>query len=104
MKPGSVVIDLAGEAGGNCELSQAGERVVARQRRPSTRRSTSPRRWPSTPRSSTRATSWRCSSCSSAEDGSVSLDFEDEIIAGACVTRGGEIVHEGAKKTVEAAA
>ena len=38
-----------------------------------------------------------------AEDGSVALDFEDEIIAGACVTKGGEIVHEGAKKTVEAA-
>jgi NAD(P) transhydrogenase subunit alpha len=38
------------------------------------------------------------------EDGSVKLDFEDEIIKGACVTRDGEIVHEGAKKTVEGAA
>src|SRR5207253_10654589 len=28
MKPGSVIIDLAGEAGGNCELSVAGEKVV----------------------------------------------------------------------------
>jgi len=32
----------------------------------------------------------------------VELDFEDEIIAGACITRSGEIVHAGAKKTVEA--
>ena len=33
------------------------------------------------------------------EDGrpSMELDFDDEIIAGACVTRDGEIVHEGAK-------
>ena len=38
------------------------------------------------------------------EDGDVDLDFEDEVIAGACVTRDGEIVHEGAKKTVEGAA
>ena len=27
----------------------------------------------------------------------LALDFDDEVIAGACVTRGGEIVHEGAK-------
>jgi NAD(P) transhydrogenase subunit alpha len=33
-----------------------------------------------------------------AEDGTLNLDFDDEIIAGACVTRGGEIVHEGAKQ------
>src|SRR5205085_3660247 len=28
MKPGGVVVDLAGEAGGNCELSEPGETVV----------------------------------------------------------------------------
>ncbi len=28
MKPGSVIIDLAGEAGGNCELTEPGETVV----------------------------------------------------------------------------
>ena len=32
------------------------------------------------------------------EEGALKLDFEDEIIAGACITRDGEIVHEGAKK------
>ena len=31
------------------------------------------------------------------EEGELTLDFEDEIIAGACITRDGEIVHEGAK-------
>ena len=39
-----------------------------------------------------------------AEDGSLSLDFDDEVIAGACITRGGEIVHEGAKAAAAAAA
>ena len=28
MKPGSVIVDLAGETGGNCELSEPGETVV----------------------------------------------------------------------------
>ena len=32
------------------------------------------------------------------EDGQLNLDFEDEVIAGACITRGGEIVNEGAKR------
>ena len=29
MQPGSIIIDLAAERGGNCELTRAGERVVA---------------------------------------------------------------------------
>ena len=32
------------------------------------------------------------------EEGELALDFEDEVIAGACITRDGEIVHEGAKQ------
>lgn len=28
MKPGSVIVDLAAEAGGNCELTKPGEVVV----------------------------------------------------------------------------
>jgi H+-translocating NAD(P) transhydrogenase subunit alpha len=30
--------------------------------------------------------------------GRLKLDFDDEVIAGACVTRDGEIVHEGARE------
>jgi H+-translocating NAD(P) transhydrogenase subunit alpha len=36
------------------------------------------------------------------EGGALSLDFDDEVIAGACVTRGGEIVHAGARQAAEA--
>ena len=60
MKPGSVIVDLAGEAGGNCELSEPGrdgDRARREDRRAAERAA---RRWPSTPRSSTRATSRRC--------------------------------------------
>jgi NAD(P) transhydrogenase subunit alpha len=38
------------------------------------------------------------------EDGTLKLDFDDAVIAGACITRDGEIVHEGAKQAVGAAA
>jgi NAD(P) transhydrogenase subunit alpha len=36
------------------------------------------------------------------EDGALKLDFEDEIIAGACLTKGGEIVNERAKQAAAA--
>ena len=32
------------------------------------------------------------------EDGELAFDFEDEIVAGACITREGEIVNERAKE------
>jgi NAD(P) transhydrogenase subunit alpha len=31
------------------------------------------------------------------KEGELTLDFDDEIIKGACITRDGEIVHEGAR-------
>jgi NAD(P) transhydrogenase subunit alpha len=37
-----------------------------------------------------------------ANEGELQLDFEDEIIKGACITHDGEIVHEGAQKAVAA--
>jgi NAD(P) transhydrogenase subunit alpha len=37
------------------------------------------------------------------DEGALHLDFDDEIVAGACITRDGEIVHEGARKAAEAA-
>ena len=38
------------------------------------------------------------------EEGELSLNFDDEVVAGACITREGEIVHEGAKKAAGATA
>ena len=61
MKPGSVIVDLAAETGGNCELTEAGQTVVKEGVTlvgPSTCR----RRCPTTPRRSTPATCSRCSS------------------------------------------
>jgi NAD(P) transhydrogenase subunit alpha len=96
MKPGSVIVDLAGEAGGNCELSEPGETVIRHGVKV-----TAPLNVPST--MAEHASQLYARNIQSllelmiSEEGVLKLDFEDEIIAGACVTRGGEIVHEGAK-------
>ena len=103
MKPGSVIVDLAGETGGNCELTEPGDTVVKHDVT-----IVSPLNLPATmPEHASQLYARNIQSLLElmlGEDGNVELDFEDEIIAGACVTRDGEIVHEGAKKTVEGAA
>jgi H+-translocating NAD(P) transhydrogenase subunit alpha len=96
MKPGSVIVDLAGEAGGNCELSEPGETVLKHEVK-----ILAPLNVPST--MAEHASQLYARNLESllglmvSEDGELSLDFEDEVISGACITRGGEIVHEGAK-------
>jgi NAD(P) transhydrogenase subunit alpha len=95
MKPGSVVVDLAGEAGGNCECSVPGETVVRHDVKVM-----APLNVPSSMAehaSQLYARNIEALLGLMVRDGELALDFEDEVIAGACVTRAGEIVHEGAK-------
>jgi len=95
MKPGSVVVDLAGEAGGNCELSEPGETVIRHDVK-----IMAPLNVPSTMAehaSQLYARNIEALLGLMVRDGQLELDFDDEVIAGACVTRSGEIVHEGAK-------
>jgi H+-translocating NAD(P) transhydrogenase subunit alpha len=102
MKPGSVIVDLAGEQGGNCELSEPGDLVVRHDVK-----ITAPLNVPST--MAEHASQLYARNIQSllglmvSESGELSLDFEDEVIAGACITRGGEIVHEGAKAAAASA-
>lgn len=100
MKPGSVVVDLAGEAGGNCELSEPGKTVIRHDVK-----IVAPLNVPSTMAehaSQLYARNIEALLGLMVRDGVLALDFEDEVIAGACVTRGGEIVHEGARAAVAA--
>ncbi|HEX4363726.1 MAG TPA: NAD(P)(+) transhydrogenase (Re/Si-specific) subunit alpha, partial [Solirubrobacteraceae bacterium] len=103
MKPGSVIVDLAGETGGNCELTVPGETVVRHDVT-----IVSPLNLPATMAEHSSSLYSRnvqsLLELLTGEDGALKLNFDDEIVAGACITRGGEIVHAGAKKTVEAAA
>jgi H+-translocating NAD(P) transhydrogenase subunit alpha len=102
MKPGSVVVDLAAEAGGNCEVSEAGQTVVRHDVTVA-----APLNLPSTMAEHASQLYGRnvqsLLGLMANEQGELELDFDDEIIAGACVTRGGEIVHEGARRAAEAA-
>jgi NAD(P) transhydrogenase subunit alpha len=101
MKPGSVIVDLAGEQGGNCELSRPGETAVEHDVK-----ILAPLNVPSTLAEHASALYARniqaLLGLMIGEDGRLSLDFDDEVIAGACITRDGEIVHEGAKATASA--
>ncbi len=95
MKPGSVIVDLAGEAGGNCELTEPGETVIRHGVK-----IVAPLNLPSS--MAEHASQLYARNIQSllelmVHEGQLKLDFDDEIIAGACITRGGEIVHEGAK-------
>ena len=103
MAPGSVIVDLAAETGGNCELTKPGETVDRERRQGHRARSTCRARWPATPRSSTPRTSRTCSSLLIDEEGKLNLDFDDEVVAGACLTHDGEIRNERAKEAAEAA-
>ena len=103
MRPGSVIVDLAGEAGGNCALSEPGETVVRHDVK-----ICAPLNVPSS--MAEHASQLYARNIQSllslmiSEDGTLSLDFDDEVIAGACITRGSEIVHEGAKAAAATAA
>jgi NAD(P) transhydrogenase subunit alpha len=96
MKPGSVIVDLAGEAGGNCELSEPGQTVIRHDVK-----ILAPLNVPSTlaeHASQLYARNIQALLGLMIEEGALKLDYEDEVIAGACITRDGEIVHEGARK------
>jgi H+-translocating NAD(P) transhydrogenase subunit alpha len=101
MKPGSVIVDLAAETGGNCELTEPGESVIRHDVK-----ILGPRNVPSTMAehaSQLYARNIRSLLELMIDEGALTLDFDDEVIAGACITRGGEIVHEGAKAAAGAA-
>jgi NAD(P) transhydrogenase subunit alpha len=95
MREGSVVVDLAAETGGNCELTRAGEEVVH-----SGVVIYGPRNVPS--ELSRHASELFSRNVANllllmTKDGTFAPDFEDEVLAGCCVTRGGQIVHPVAR-------
>ncbi|MBV9806688.1 MAG: Re/Si-specific NAD(P)(+) transhydrogenase subunit alpha [Solirubrobacterales bacterium] len=101
MKPGSVIVDLAAETGGNCELTEAGQTVVRHDVK-----ILGPLNVPST--MAEHASQLYARNIQSLlglmiKEGKLELDFEDEVIAGACITREGEIVHEAARAAAGAA-
>ncbi|GAB92500.1 NAD(P) transhydrogenase subunit alpha [Gordonia rhizosphera] len=86
MKAGSVVIDLAGETGGNCELTEPGQTVVKEDVTIS-----SPLNLPATmPEHASELYSKNLLALIELmldDNGVIAPDFDDEVLAAACVTR-----------------
>jgi NAD(P) transhydrogenase subunit alpha len=97
MSPGSVIVDLAGDSGGNCELTKPGETVVE-----DGVKILAPLDLPS--QMATHASQLYAKNVENLlgllvdEEGNLKIDFDDEIIAGACITHEGEIRNERAKE------
>jgi NAD(P) transhydrogenase subunit alpha len=95
MRPGSVIVDLAAETGGNVELTQEGEdvevggvTVIGTRNVPSTM-----------PLHASQLYARNVANLllHLVKDGAINLDFTDDITKGCCITHGGEIVNERAK-------
>ena len=93
MRPGSVIVDMAAEMGGNTELTEAGKeivtdngvRIIGFTNLPATM-----------PGSATQMYAKNIQTLVKhlVVDGKLNLDFSDEITAGATITHDGKVVHE----------
>ena len=101
MRPGSVIVDLAAEQGGNCELTRAGEvvehqgvKIVGAVNLPA-------------------ALAYNASEMyarnllnflkPALNKGELAIDWSDEVFAQSCLTHGGEIKHEATRKSIDGA-
>jgi len=96
MKPGSVLIDLSVEAGGNVAGAKAGEVVTTANGVSIVGYTNLPGRI-AADASALYARNLAAFVGLMLKDGAVTLDLEDEILKAAVVTHGGAVVHEGVK-------
>ncbi len=95
MKPGSVVVDMAAETGGNVAGTMAGEKTWVGETL-----IIGPTHIPS--RMPVHASEMYAKNLFNfispfIKDGALALDWEDEVLAGACLTHAGELRHAGVK-------
>jgi NAD(P) transhydrogenase subunit alpha len=93
MKPGSVIIDMAAGSGGNCELTKKDETIIHKQVR-IIGNSNFPSRMPADASKMLGVNFTNFLNLFIGEDGSISLDFEDEILKSTCITHEGEVKNE----------
>ena len=101
MRRGSVIVDLAAEAGGNCEVTEADTEVVKHGVIIH-----GPLNLPSSmPLHASQMYSRNISTLLMhlAKDGELSLDFDDAIVQGCCITHEGSVVYGPAQARMEEA-
>lgn len=99
MKPGSVIIDIAASTGGNCELTQDkksidvnGVQIIGQSYYPST--------MPSDASKMFGKNVINLLKLMVDKSGELQLNFNDEIIAGCCITHKNEIINQRVKSTI----
>jgi NAD(P) transhydrogenase subunit alpha len=103
MKPGSVIVDLAAETGGNVEGTEAGKTIVVngvtiigQLNLPS-----------SMPFHASQMYSRNIQSLLGlmlSKDGTFDLNIGDDVVKGTVITHGGQVVHEATQKAMQPAA
>ena len=101
MRPGSVVVDIAAEQGGNCELTRPGEiiehqgvRIVGALNLPAALAYNASEMYARNLYNFLRP---------ALAKGELVIDWNDEVFAQSCLTRGGEIKHEPTLQALEGA-
>ncbi len=99
MRPGSVIVDIAAEQGGNCELTRAGEKVLHRGVSV-----IGPVNLPG--QLAYNASEMYARNVlnflkPALQNGELAIDWSDEVFAQACLTRDGSIQHEPTRKMVD---
>jgi NAD(P) transhydrogenase subunit alpha len=101
MRPGSVIVDLAAESGGNCALTKAGETVIAHGVQ-----ILGPTNLPAgIPVHASQMYSKNITTLLAefiGEEGAVALDFENDVIGPATVTHAGEVKNERVQQALQA--
>ena len=98
MKNGAIIVDLAAETGGNCELTEAGKTIDYDNKLiigPLNLASQAP----------VHASEMYAKNCFNLlelmiKENEINLDFEDEVLAGCLLTYQGELKHEGVKQLI----
>jgi NAD(P) transhydrogenase subunit alpha len=102
MKPGAVIVDIAAETGGNCELTVAGETVVVHNVK-----IVGPINLPSAlgrNASEMFARNLYNFISPAIEEGELKIDWEDEVFAKSALTHAGETKHEPTREAIEGGA
>jgi len=100
MKPGSVIVDLAADSGGNCELTRPGEEVLVG--------GVAILGWSNLPATVPTTASQMLARNVAAlaghlvKEGELVLDFDDEITNGSCAVHAGEIRNQLMREAVQA--
>ncbi|MGF1471960.1 MAG: NAD(P) transhydrogenase subunit alpha [Rubrobacteraceae bacterium] len=111
MQPGSVVVDLAAENGGNCELTDPGRifqhngvRIIGPVNLPSSMPIHASQLYSRNMKSLIdHIVEDRSDEDSDKEDLQVALDFEDEIVDAMCIVHDGEVRHDQTREVLERA-